>query len=212
MRVQGYVRCSTDEQADSGAGLEVQRAAILAECTRRGWELVSIEEDAGFSAKNLKRPAVQAALAALKAGDADALVVAKLDRLSRSMLDFATIMAAAQKQSWGVVALDVQVDTTTPAGEMMANVMATFAQFERRLIGQRTRDALAAKRAAGVRLGRPRQLDAAVVDRIVAERADKATLAAIAERLDADGVPTAHGGLKWYPATVRAVLQSAAAA
>jgi DNA invertase Pin-like site-specific DNA recombinase len=126
------------------------------------------------------------------------------------MLDFSKIMAAAQKQSWGVVALDVAVDTTTPAGEMMANVMATFAQFERRLIGQRTRDALAAKRAAGVVLGRPRQLDGAVVDRIRAERAAGASLAAIGRGLDADGVPTAHGGARWWPATVRAVLQSLA--
>ena len=210
MRVQGYVRVSTEEQADSGAGLEAQRAAIVAECGRRGWELVGIEEDAGFSAKDLKRPAVQAALGVLKEGRADALVVAKLDRLSRSMLDFSKIMAAAQKQSWGVVALDVNVDTTTPAGEMMANVMATFAQFERRLIGQRTRDALAAKRAAGVVLGRPRQLDGAVVDRIRAEHADGVSLAAIGRGLDADGVPTAHGGARWWPATVRAVLQSAA--
>lgn len=65
------------------------------------------------------------------------------------MVDFAGLMATASRSSWGVVALDVNVDTTTPAGEMVANVMATFAQFERRLISQRTKDALAIKRAAG---------------------------------------------------------------
>jgi nitrite reductase/ring-hydroxylating ferredoxin subunit len=93
-------------------------------------------------------PGVRAALEALEAGSASALVVAKLDRLSRSMLDFAKVMAAAQRQSWALVALDVAVDTTTPAGEAKANVMATYAQFERRLIGQRTREALAVKCAA----------------------------------------------------------------
>jgi DNA invertase Pin-like site-specific DNA recombinase len=87
-------------------------------------------------------------------GDAKALVVAKLDRLSRSLLDFAGLMAKAQKQGWGVIALHVQVDTSTASGEAMANLLATFAQFERRLIGQRTKEALAIKRASGVRLGR----------------------------------------------------------
>ena len=100
----------------------------------------------------------------LEAGDAAALVVAKLDRLSRSMIDFTALMATAQKQGWALVALDCAVDTTTPAGEAMANVLATFAQFERRLISQRTREALAVKRAQGVRLGRPPTLPQAVAD------------------------------------------------
>src|SRR6059058_3829787 len=98
MQVLGYVRVSTDEQSSSGAGLEAQRQAIVSECERRGWQLVDVIEDAGFSAKDLKRPGVQEALRVLQAGDASALVVAKLDRLSRSMLDFTRVMATAQKQ------------------------------------------------------------------------------------------------------------------
>src|SRR2546430_13386833 len=180
MRVLGYVRVSTDEQSTSGAGLEAQRQAIVAECERRGWQLVDMIEDAGFSAKDLKRPGVQEALRVLQSGEASALVVAKLDRLSRSMIDFTKVMAAAQKQSWALVALDCAVDTTTPAGEAMANMLATFAQFERRLIGQRTREALAAKRASGVRLGRPVSLPPVVRERIVAERKAGRSLAAIA--------------------------------
>ena len=124
------------------------------------------------------------------------------------MLDLQTIMAVAQRQSWGLVALDVNVDTTTPAGE----AMGTFAQFERRLIGQRTRDALAAKRAAGVQLGRPRSLPAEVVERVVREREGGRSLRAIAQGLDADGVATAQGGKSWYASTVRSVLRSAAGA
>lgn len=119
----GYVRVSTDEQRGSGAGLAAQRQAILAECERRGWTLVEVIEDAGYSAKDLKSPGIQFALDALKHGGADALMVAKLDRLSRSMLDFAGIMATAQKQSWGLVALDCAVDTTTPAGAAMAHIL-----------------------------------------------------------------------------------------
>ena len=75
-------------------------------------------------------------------------------------------MATAQKQGWALVALDCAVDTTTPAGEAMANVLATFAQFERRLISQRTREALAVKKAQGVRLGRPSTMPKRVANRI----------------------------------------------
>lgn len=209
MQAIGYVRVSTDEQSTSGAGLAAQRAAIEAECRRRGWQLVEVIEDAGYSAKDLKRPGVQTALETLRRREAGALVVAKLDRLSRSMLDFTALMATATKQSWALVALDCAVDTTTPAGEAMANVLATFAQFERRLIGQRTREALAVKRSEGVRLGRPPTLSQKVRTRIQTERAEKRSLAAIASALNDDGEPTAHGGARWHASTVRAVLQQA---
>jgi DNA invertase Pin-like site-specific DNA recombinase len=108
-----------------------------------------------------------------------------------------------------LVALDCAVDTTTPAGEAMANVLAVFAQFERRLISQRTREALAVKRSQGVRLGRPPALDARTVARIRRERKRGKTLAAIAEGLTTDRVPTAHGG-RWHAATVRSVLTRSA--
>src|SRR3954454_5409545 len=127
MRVLGYVRVSTEEQSSSGAGLQAQRQAIVAECERRGWQRVEVIEDAGFSAKDMKRPGVQEALRVLEAGEASALVVAKLDRLSRSMIDFTALMGTAQKQSWALVALDCAVDTSTPTGEAMANMLATFA-------------------------------------------------------------------------------------
>jgi DNA invertase Pin-like site-specific DNA recombinase len=202
----GYIRVSTEEQADSRAGLEAQRAAILAEAERRGWHLVDVIEDAGYSGKDLRRPGIVAALEALTTHKADTLVVAKLDRLSRSMLDFAGLMARATHEHWALVALDLGVDTTTPAGEAMANVMATFAQFERRLIGQRTREALAQKRKAGVVLGRHPSIPPEVAARIVAERAAGKSLPAIARGLDGDAVPTAQGGRRWYASTVRAVL------
>jgi DNA invertase Pin-like site-specific DNA recombinase len=205
MRVIGYVRVSTEEQAHSRAGLEAQRAAIQAEAERRGWTVVSVIEDAGYSAKDLKRPGIRAALEAMRSGEADALVIAKLDRLSRSMLDFAGLMAKAQKQSWGIVALDVNVDTTTPSGEAMANVMAAFAQFERRLIGQRTREALAKKREAGVRLGRPRSIPRHVEARVRTLNAEGLSVRAIAAKLDAEGVTPPRGG-RWQPSTLHRVL------
>jgi len=206
MRVIGYVRVSTEEQALSGASLDAQRRAIAAECKRRGWELVETIEDAGYSAKDLKRPGMQEALRALEAAEGKALVVAKLDRLSRSMLDFAALMATAQKQSWALVALDCAVDTSTPAGEATAPLLATFGQFERRLIGQRTKEALAAKKASGVRLGRRPTVPPSVVRRIQRQRSRGDSLRAIADGLNADRVPTAQGGVQWYAATVRHVL------
>lgn len=212
-RIIAYVRVSTEEQAQSGAGLDAQRAAILAEARRRGWEPADITfmEDAGYSGKDLRRPGVVAALDALQRRDADTLVVAKLDRLSRSMADLTRLLGVAAKQGWALVALDVAVDTTTPTGEAMAHVIATFAQLERRLIGQRTKEALAARRAAGVRLGRPAKLPVEVVQRIIERRASGHTLKAIANQLNDEQTATAQGGKQWYASTVAKVLSSAAA-
>jgi DNA invertase Pin-like site-specific DNA recombinase len=125
------------------------------------------------------------------------------------MLDFTAVMAKAQKQGWALVALDCAVDTTTPAGEAMANVLATFAQFERRLISQRTREALAVKKAQGVRLGRPRTMPASVRRRIEREHKQGTSLSAIAAGLNESGVPTAHGGAQWHASTVRKALTAA---
>ena len=205
MKVIGYLRVSTAEQGLSGAGLEAQRAAIAVEAERRGWDVRWIE-DAGFSAKTLDRPGIIEALDCLERGEAEALVAAKLDRLSRSLLDFAGLMDRSQKKGWGLVALDLGVDTSTPSGEMMANVLASFAQFERRLIGQRTKDALAIKKAEGVRLGRPSQLPDAVRRRIIRDREAGRSLREIAEQLNAEHISTAQGGRCWYASTVRSAV------
>src|SRR3954470_9045072 len=190
----GYLRVSTDEQANSGAGIEAQRAAILTEAQRRGWSEADIQwiEDAGYSGKDTRRPGLRLALEVLKRGEASGLVVAKMDRLSRSLLDFTTIMATAQREGWALIALDSPADTSSPTGEAMASILATFSQLERRLIGQRTRAAPAVKRAEGVRLGRPRSVPDDVVQRVIRQRADGRSLRAIAASLDAEGVSTAQ--------------------
>jgi DNA invertase Pin-like site-specific DNA recombinase len=209
VRCIGYVRVSTDEQAASGAGLASQRKAIRAEAERRGWELLEIVgEDAGASSATLERDGLQSALQRLDAHEAEVLLVAKLDRMSRSVSQGAQVMDRAKRKGWSLVAIDFGLDTTTPAGEMVANVILSTAQYERRLIGQRTKDALAAKKAAGVRLGRPTTLPEVVRQRIRTEREGGQTLAAIAQGLNADDVPTARGGRKWYPSSVKAVITS----
>lgn len=199
---------STEEQAVSGLGLADQRAAILNEAKRRGWSDLSFAADEGFSAKNLARPAISDALATLSRGGASVLVVSKLDRLSRSLLDFASLMERARREGWQLVVLDLALDTTTPSGQLMANVMASFAEYERQLIGQRTSAALQQKKLQGVRLGRPRTMDSAIADRIAHMRSMGRSTPAIAKTLNEERVPTARGGKQWYPSTVSAVLRS----
>jgi DNA invertase Pin-like site-specific DNA recombinase len=211
--VVAYIRVSTAEQADSGAGLAAQRATIEAEVTRRSWTLLEVYEDAGASGSTVNgRPGLAQALEALESGRAGTLVAAKVDRLSRSLRDFADLMHRADTRGWNLVALDLGVDTTTPSGGFMASVIAASAEYERRLIGQRTRDALAARKAAGVRLGRPQNLSTDVVRLIVDARTAGDSLRAIANQLTSNAVATAHGGSRWHASTVAAVLRSQAAA
>ncbi len=207
--VVGYLRVSTEEQGVSGAGLAAQEAAIRAECERRELPLLTLHTDAGVSGKSLVRPALTAALADLDAGHGDVLMVSKLDRLTRSVHDASGLMQRSENSGWGLVALDAPVDTTTPAGRAMAQVLSVFAELERRLVEERTKTALAIKRHQGVVLGRPRTLSDKVVGRIIKERGAGRTWTAIAEGLNHDRVPTAQGGLRWWPATVRSVAVSA---
>lgn len=201
---------STSEQADSGLGLEAQRRRITTACDERGWDLVAIHEDAGVSGAKSVRPGLRAALGALDDGAVEGLVVAKVDRLSRSLAHFTDLIEQSRKAGWTLVALDLGVDTSTASGEMIANTIANFAQFERRLIGERTRDALAVKKAEGTRLGRPPAIPDQVAQDIVSQRDAGATFQAIADDLNQRGVPTAHGGKSWYPMTVRNIFTRAA--
>ena len=207
MEIIAYTRVSTDEQAASGLGLEAQAAAITAAATARGWTIAETYTDTG-SGKDLRRPALAEALERLDR-TGGVLITAKLDRLSRSVLDFAGLAERAKRAGWSIVALDVDVDTTSPTGELVANITASVAQWERRIIGARTSAALQAKKAAGERLGRPVTLAAETRDRIAAAFAEGGSLAGIARTLNTEGVPTARGG-RWYASTVRAVLNSIA--
>jgi DNA invertase Pin-like site-specific DNA recombinase len=205
--VVGYRRVSTTEQRNSGAGLEAQRQAIVAECERRGWALLEVFEDGAASGKSLAgRPGLQAALDAVESKRASAIVAMKLDRLSRSLLDFANLMERSRRKGWAIVALDLAVDTTSPSGEVMASVLSAFAAYERRLIGQRTKDALAIKKQQGVRIGRPRSVTDETARRIRRLRSHGLSLRAVAARLDADGHRTGHGAEKWSAESVRGVL------
>jgi DNA invertase Pin-like site-specific DNA recombinase len=206
--VVGYVRVSTVEQSENGGSLDAQEAAITAECERRGWVLLRIERDVQSGKTMNGRPGLERALRVCRSGEAAGIVVAKLDRVSRSVIDFAKLLEEARKRGFNIVALDLGLDLSTPQGELVANVIASVAQWERRIIGQRTAEGLAAKRAQGVKLGRPRTLPESVRRRIKRMHERGMSMTAIADKLTADGVATAHGGRRWYASTVRSVLKA----
>jgi len=209
MRAIAYYRVSTDKQAESGLGLEAQTSAVHQAVTARGWQIVAELTDAGVSGKNLQRPALTEALEMLKAGTADVLVVKTLDRVSRSVVDFAWLMGKATKGGWALVALDLDIDTSTPMGEMVANVYVSVGQMERKLIGQRTSAAMQAGKAQGKRYGRPVQMAQSTREFIAQAHESGHSLRQIVALLEAEGIPTARGG-QWTAATVRRVLQSLA--
>lgn len=201
----GYVRVSTNEQVGSGAGLEAQRDQLRLEAQRRNMRLVFIEESEGVSGKSIKRrTALLNALDELDQGKAHALAVAKLDRLARNVADFLGILERSRKGKWALVIADLNLDTSTPMGEAMATISATFAQLERKRIGERTKEALAVKKAQGVRLGAPRVLGDSLRHRIITERQGGASFRGIAQGLMRDEISPARGNA-WYPSSVRAI-------
>ncbi|WP_081625480.1 recombinase family protein [Mycobacterium sp. 141] len=205
----GYTRVSTDEQAMSRNGLDAQRDVIDSQAARRGWTVEHFADE-GVSGKAIG-PKLQEVLQLLASGQGDGLVVAKLDRLSRSIVNASNIIESAQAQGWSLVVLDLGVDLTTAAGRMQAMMLVNFAQYERELISERTKAALAAKRRRGERIGRPRAASASVVRRIVQDRNAGLTYDAIASALTADNVLSPLGNPTWQPSTVRRIYTSATA-
>jgi DNA invertase Pin-like site-specific DNA recombinase len=202
----GYVRVSTADQAAGGLGLEAQRAAIDSACRARDIYLTHVFTDAGVSSTAEHRGGLDAALCAVEAAPGRVLVVAKLDRLARSLTDYAALVERARKRGWQLLALD-SPETLTPQGKALQGMVAIFAQLERDLIGQRTREALAAARARGVVLGRPVLVDDQVAADILALHRGRRKLSAtaIAAQLNIEGIPGPAGGV-WHPGAVARVL------
>lgn len=201
--VYGYVRVSSEEQADSRLGLEAQRSAITEACERRGYALRGFYEDAGVSGRTTVRPALQEALSVVSRGEG--IVVAKLCRLSRSVHDFAGLVKLAQRSGWSPIVLDPDLDLATANGRLIANILASVVEWESDMIGQRTREALAAKVARGERVG----AEPVIVGELAAEvQAMHRTMSmrAICADLNARGVPTPRGGSCWRPSSLQGVL------
>jgi DNA invertase Pin-like site-specific DNA recombinase len=211
MKAIGYVRVSTEEQAVSGLGIDAQKAAILNEVRYRGWELIRWAVDDGVSGKHgVSRPALEDARKDCIAGTDMVLVAMKVDRFTRSASFLADLMREAShpRKGYRLVFLDMGgVDTGTPAGKMFVMMTGVFAEFERDLISQRTKDALAAKVARGERVGAARVIPRDVEVRIRTLRHDeRLSMRQIAVRLQHDGVPTPRGG-HWQHSTVAEVLR-----
>ncbi len=205
MRVVGYLRVSTAEQGRSGLGLDAQRSMVEAACTQRGWDLVDVVVDAGASGKDLDRPGLRRVLDAIAVGEVDGLVVAKADRLTRRLADLLALVEWLDAAGAVLVALDLGVDTSTPVGRMMQQMLGVLAEFEREKGRERTTDALAALRANGRPVSGPSVVDRPeLAERIARHRADGWTFQAIADALNADGVATLRGGSQWRVSSVQA--------
>ena len=229
-RVVGYIRVSSEGQATEGVSLDAQRTKLAAYCVAMDLELVGIEADEGVSAKTLRRPGLQRALASLEGGAAEGLLVTKLDRLTRSVRDLGDLVDRYfGADRWSLLSVGDSIDTKTAAGRLVLNVLTSVAQWEREATGERTRDALAEVKRQGGKLGadalgwrRVEETDAAgrqvivraddeaeTVARIVALRGEGLTLRAIAASLTSEGRPTKRGG-RWAAETVAKVLERAA--
>ncbi len=135
-RTIAYLRVSSDKQADRGVSLDAQRAKLKAYAELYELDLVDVVVDAGLSAKSLDRPGLQRALGMLKAGDAEALLVVRLDRLTRSVVDLGTLVEryiAPGKAA--LLSVGEQIDTRSAAGRLVLNVLASVSQWEREAIG-----------------------------------------------------------------------------
>ena len=216
----GYVRVSTEQQADEGISLATQRAKIEAWCQLNDYELVAIYEDAGISGKTIsKRPQLQMALSEMKNGMA--LIVYSLSRLARSTKNCIEIADELKSKGGDLVSLTEKIDTSSAMGEFFFTLIAALGQMERKQIGERTKAALAHKKAIGEKYapvpfgykeieGRLEIVkhEALLVAEINEKRAAGYTLQSIAHYLNEKGVMGKQGG-KWYASSVSCILKRA---
>ena len=154
-RAVGYVRVSTEEQAREGISIEAQEERIKSLATAKGWSLGNIIRDAGYSGKNLNRPGAKALLDICRNAEADVVVVLKVDRLTRKQRDLWYFLEEVfEANRVGFVSVTEAFDTTTASGKAFLGMIGTFAQLERDLVSERTREALGHKRRKGEWVGR----------------------------------------------------------
>ncbi len=204
----GYVRVSTDRQADHGVSLEAQQEKVRAMAVVHGAELVDVIVDAGESAKSLDRPGMERVLAMVRAGSIDMVIVAKLDRLTRSVKDLAVLLELFQRRNCSLVSVAESLDTGSAAGRLLLNIMVSVSQWEREAIGERTRDAMRHKKSKsewvgnapyGYRLAADKKhvesdsAEQAILRKILNARRCGKSLRVIAENLNRRGFKTRSG-------------------
>jgi len=152
MRAIGYCRVSTDKQSEKGVSLEAQTEKIRAMAVVHGFELIEVVED-GESGKSLHRPGMQRVLEMVQRREVQAVIIAKLDRLTRSVKDLCELLELFEHRQVALISVAESLDTSSAAGRLVINIMAAVSQWEREAIGERTRDALQHKRGQGERVG-----------------------------------------------------------
>ena len=200
----GYIRVSTNRQAENGYGLDAQRDQIQRFCESNGLELVALIPDVMSGKRTDKLYGRIAAVTAIQSGIANVLVVNTLDRSSRSMADGAKLVADAKLEGWRIVGLD-GTDSDT-VSQLTAHARLLVAEEERELISKRTKQGLIKARQAGKQLGKPSTIDRATVARIIKQRNAGCGTKAIAKALTESEVPAPMGG-SWSYSTVRRVLE-----
>ena len=202
-RVLGYACLRPD---GDGAKLEVQTQTMAIEnyCLRRGWTLLKVVRDVETpTGKSLARPGLGYALDRIAEGEASCLMVSKLERLTRSVVELAALFEWFKEAEARLVVLDQRLDTFSPAGRMTAETIVSLGTWER----EKLRARAARGRSAGPWTARPAvgQIPA-LRERVVAMRKQGMTLQAIADTLNKEGVPTLRGGVKWRPSSVQSAL------
>jgi DNA invertase Pin-like site-specific DNA recombinase len=199
----GYVTVGSEAQRQDA---DPAVHAIEAACEQGELELTEVVTDRE-SGRALERPGLTYALQEIAAGKASGLIVSDLRRLSRSMVDLGTLMEWFRDAGAGLIALDLGVDTSTPNGREVAEKLIALGEWEHERIARRTRSGLTEVKASGRKVGRPSLRDRPdLVERIIAMRKANMTLKAIADQLNAEGVPTLRGGAMWRPSSVQAAL------
>jgi peptidoglycan hydrolase-like protein with peptidoglycan-binding domain len=206
VRALGYVSVPADSALEPTAGPQAQ--AIEAACAARGWAFVGgVREPEPASGKGLERPGLGHALGRLAGGEADCLVVAELRRLTGSVVEVGELLGWLERAGGRLVVLDLDIDTGTESGRLAANALSAVSVWERERLAERTRKGLAAARARGAAGRRPAVSDRPdLVKQITDMRARGMTLQAIADALNAQGIPTVRGGTRWRPSSVQAAL------
>jgi DNA invertase Pin-like site-specific DNA recombinase len=200
LRAVGYARVSTEHQLD-GFSLGWQEEQVRGAVDGHGWELVGVltEQASGKSLRS--RPVLRGLLEQLDAGEVDVLVVAKLDRLARSMLDFYSLLERAKRRDWAVVCLSPALDMTSPQGRMVAGMSMLFAEYEREIMGDRQRESIAARKAVGSYVPPPRLVTADAEERIAFLTSEGMGPRRIARQLELEGFEP-PAGRRWYPTSV----------
>ena len=199
-----YLRCSTHEQEMSGLGLEAQRSVITTYAALHGIEIIGWQQDVQ-SGRSENRFGLKRAVARCEAGEADLIIASNVSRLARGVLHLSKMLAAADKKGYGLCAIDTGLDSATPAGRLVIQMLAAAAEYEARMVSDRTTKALAAAKARGTQLGRHTELDTELEARIMQMRSNGLPFQAIADALNEAGVTTPRGAT-WAKAYVRAVV------